>query len=508
MSDRIDQPGLEASDPPRPGSALWWRHSALRLRAGMAFGLIALVLSAGLAFAAYAVVRTSLLEDRMATSQRQAMTNARLLRSRLDPAPADMTTLLAGLQLGSGGEALLRLDGDWFSSSVDLSDDMLPDTLIEAVQDGSAAVQRFDTGPGPMLGVGIPIVASDAEYYEVASLENLESGLASLGRSLLVAASVATVIGAALGSWFSSLILAPLRRFAGVARQVADGETDRRLDATGDPDLEPLASSFNEMLDELDERIERERRFASDVSHEIRGPLATLAAAVSIVDRRRDRLPEEVVPAVDALDAQVREFNQLVQDLLEISRFDARTASLEIGELDLVALCRQVIEERGHDGVALHTGTDSVVVPADARRIGQVVANLLDNARIYAGGATDLTVSMNGDAVAVVVEDRGPGVPAEEREEIFERFHRGREARRGGAEGSGLGLALSSQHIHLHRGTLTVEDRPGGGARFIATWSVSAVRAASNHTETLAPSAGVPSAGAPSDGAPSDGTRQ
>ncbi|MFN7148580.1 MAG: ATP-binding protein, partial [Microthrixaceae bacterium] len=284
---------------------------------------------------------------------------------------------------------------------------------------------------------------------------------------------IATAAGAALGAMFSSVILQPLRRFAGVAARVSAGEDSTRLDAQGDADLEPLAEAFNEMLDELDARIERERRFASDVSHEIRGPVAALASAVSVVDRRRDQLPAEIVPVVDLLDEQVTTFNQLVLELLEISRFDARTAELAVEQVDLGQLCAKVVDERGHDGVVVHPAEPAILVRIDRRRIAQVVANLLDNAAAYAGGATDIRVERVGvdqpaSTVRVLVEDRGPGVDEAERDEIFNRFRRGGAANApGAAPGTGLGLALSRQHVELHGGRLSVEDREGGGARFV-----------------------------------------
>lgn len=486
-------PPAGSDRPPRPGSAGWWRRSALRLRAGLAFALMAMVLSSAMAVAAYALVRTNLLDERQTVAQSQAYTNARLLRTRLDPVPPDMSQLLAGLQVGGSGDSLLQVDDRWFSSSVEVTPSDLPPSLLGVVGDGAVGRQTVEVDGVPRLAVGVPVPAVDAEYYEVTSLAEVSSTLESLGRSLTVAAASATALGGLLGVAFSSVVLSPLRRFANVATRITHGEASSRLDAAGDADLEPLATSFNEMLDELDARVERERRFASDVSHEIKGPVAALASAVSIVDRRRDQLPAEIRPVVDALDDQVTAFNQLVLDLLEISRFDARTASLDPAPLDLVALCRRVLDERGHEGVPLsveRSGEGRVVVGppaglaadgdevaeagaavevvADRRRLEQVVANLLDNARAYAGGATDVTVTQEASRVLVAVEDRGPGVDPSEREEIFTRFRRGRAADAPGADGgTGLGLALSTQHVSLHGGRMWVEDRPGGGARFV-----------------------------------------
>jgi len=467
-----------------------WRHPALRIRAAIAFGLLALVLSASLAFVAYALVRSSLLSERKVTAERQAYTNARLLRSRVDPLPADMSQLLAGLQVGRAGDSLLEIDGRWFSSSVEATSAELPDDLTEVVAGGEVATQRFVYFDTPALAVGVPINAVEAHYFEITSLEEVQASLDRLSRSLFVAALVAAASGALIGSGLTSVILQPLRRFADVAERISNDESSTRLDAGGDADLEPLADSFNEMLDELDERIQRERRFASDVSHEIRGPVAALASALSIVDRRRAQLPAEIVPAIDALDEQVSAFNQLVLDLLEISRFDARTSQLHLVEVDLQTFCREVIEERGFRGITITATTgDARRVLVDRRRMEQVLSNLCENADRYAGGATDIVIEDCGPGrVCCVVEDRGPGVAASEREQIFLRFQRGAAADAPGApRGTGLGLALSAQHVQLHGGRLRVEDRPGGGARFVVE-----LAAAASASELSSDGAAVP----------------
>lgn len=502
----VETAGQDTDDttiPASPGQGGHRPHLPLRVRSGVAFAAMALILSAALALAAYVLVRSSLLTERKTVAERQAYTNARLLRARIDPVPADMSQLVSGLQVGGSGDSLLRIRGSWYSSSVEITSTEIPRSLAATVDAGDAGTQVFDHFGSPALAVGVPIAAVDAAYFEISSLEEVESTLARLGRSLLVAGAVATAVGGLLGALFSSAVLRPLRQFALVAKRIAgggstarsedaDGSPTARLDAAGDADLEPLAASFNEMLDELDARIERERRFASDVSHEIRGPVAALASAVSIVDRRRDQLPAEIVPVVDALEEQVTAFNQLVLDLLEISRFDARTAKLDTATVDLAELCERVLRGPGHDGIELAVEGPSVI-EGDRRRITQVISNLLENASRYAGGATHVricpvqppvdrdpaTESAAGTAVdlaeeqlmgwvAIRVEDRGPGVPPAERELIFGRFHRGRAADTADAPpGTGLGLAVSREHVELHGGRLWVEDRPGGGASFV-----------------------------------------
>jgi two-component system sensor histidine kinase MtrB len=435
------------------------------VRAGVAFGITALVLSVIVALGVFAAVRSNLIDERQEAAIRQAYGNARVVRTRVDPPPADVASVLTGLQVGPAGDALLEVDGRWYASSVGVDREAVPPALRSVVDGGDAGWQRFDGPEGTELAVGVPINAVDARYYELTTFDEVESTFTTIRRSLVIALVVATVVGAGVGIALSGVILEPLRRIGSVARGIAAGDR-RRLDAQGDPELEPLAEPFNEMLDELDARIAREARFASDVTHELRGPLMALSSAVAVVNRRRGELPPEAVEAVDALDVQVRAFNALVLDLLEISRFDARTASLELREVDLVELCRAVLDERG-EAVPVE-GPQGVRARLDARRVQQVLVNLLDNAANYAGGAIAVRVSeVPGGRVRIEVDDAGAGVPAAEKELIFSRFARGGAGTQPGApRGTGLGLALSAQHVQLHGGSISVEDRPGGGARF------------------------------------------
>jgi two-component system sensor histidine kinase MtrB len=223
------------------------------------------------------------------------------------------------------------------------------------------------------------------------------------------------------------------------------------------------------MVGELEERARREPRFASDVSHDLRGPLAALSAAVAVVQRRRDHLPPEASVAVEALEDQVESFNRLVVDLLEISRFEAGTATLDSRNVDVLEFVRAALIEAGRDVPVSCTARYSPRVEIDPRRMLRVVVNLLDNAANYAGGATAVRIeSAPEHHVAIAVEDQGPGVPEGLREAIFDRYERGLAAHDPTiAKGTGLGLTLAAQHVQLHGGTIRVEPTPGGGTRFV-----------------------------------------
>jgi len=239
-----------------------------------------------------------------------------------------------------------------------------------------------------------------------------------------------------------------------------------------DADLGALVNSFNDMARALQERIERDARFASDVSHELRSPLMTLAASIEVMDNQRDDLPDRARVALDLMVGDVVRFQQLVEDLLEISRFDAGVVRLELEEVHLAELVMQAVSHSTEADVPVELDAElaGVVVQADKRRIVRVIANLLDNAGKYGDGATRVELRRKGGDVQIAVEDDGPGVPEGDRDRIFQRFNRGTSARqRGDVDGVGLGLALVKEHITIHGGRVWVEDKPDGspGARFV-----------------------------------------
>ena len=441
------------------------RRLGLRARATVAFGVTALVLSITIAVVGYALVRSYLIDQRESAAVDQAYANARVLRVALEAPDPEVPSILAGLQTIGGGEVLLRYQGRWATSSIGTDPDDLPDSLVSAVVDEvHAARQQHRLRGRPRLVVGVPVPAVDAALFQAFPQDDIERTLNRLGTALAIAGATATIVAAAVGRYASGAVLRPLADVAVAADRIADGDLGLRLDPKGDPDLEPFVEPFNEMVQTLAARIEREQRFASDVSHELRSPLAALAAAVEVTHRRRDQLPETVVTAVDAMADQVSAFNKLVLDLLEISRFDAGTARVDLEPLDLHRFLCDLAEPREVEVI----GGEHAVVAADRVRLQQIVTNLLDNADRYAGGADRIVVEPDVGVVRIAVDDQGPGVPEEEKEAIFDRFARGAVAFEPGApKGTGIGLALVREHAELHGGRAWCEDRPGGGARFV-----------------------------------------
>lgn len=451
------------------------RRFSVRARLILAFGLGSLVSSAVLAGATWALVRDNLIDSRVTAALQQVFRNADEVLDTLPQLTDDreIPDLLRGLGASpEGSRPILVRDVQPIPAFAEFGAEVLPRSLRRLVESGEPARQRYPLNGEPTLAVGIPLPSVDADYYEIVSLAELDDTLNSLSVALVGAGLVTTLSGAALGWFVSRRVLRPLAQVGQAAEAIAGGNLDTRLEVRADPDLAPLAASFNEMAQALQGRIERDARFASDVSHELRSPLMTLAASIEVLQGRRDDLPERAQRALDLLVADVARFQTLVEDLLEISRIDAGAARLQLDEVLLPELVMQAVAASSDTDVpvSVDAGIADLVVEADKRRLVRVIANLVDNARKYGGGACEVSLRRAPGGVEIAVEDAGPGVPSEDRDRVFERFARGGEAgRRGSGEGVGLGLALVAEHVRLHGGTVWVEERPGGepGARFV-----------------------------------------
>jgi signal transduction histidine kinase len=434
-----------------------------------AFAGGALLLSVALSLLTFGLARGYLLAQRQRSAFRQAEVNARLVAGALR-SPVDVPQLLASLQSPTGSTGVVFHEGRWFAASLEVGRDALPEPFrTRVLEERTRLRQRFALNGELRLAAGLPLPGGDA-YFEVFQFTELERTLRTLRLSLSIA-GVATVAGATvLGVWASRRVLGPLAEIGTIATSIADGELDARLDVGDDEELAALATSFNRMVASLQERIERDARFASNVSHELRSPLTALKSAVQAMQTRRSGLDERTSRSLDLLAGEVSRFERLVQDLLEISRFDAGVVHASFDQVYLGELVLRSLEALGDGEVPLEVaaGATEVVVEADKRRLERVVANLVENARTHGGGVFRVGIEAEGDRVRIVVEDRGPGVSAGDRSRVFERFFRGQQAGRpSGSGGVGLGLALVAEHARLHGGRVWVEDAEPGGARFV-----------------------------------------
>ncbi len=432
-----------------------------------AFAVGGLVVSATLSAFTYLWARTYLVDQRQSSAVHQADANAQLMRTLLEPHSPDVARLLNSLQTPSTAQSVVWHAGRWYGTSALAGPDALPAELRNAViSKDRAARQRYQRSGAQVLAVGIPLSRTDS-YFEIFSLSNLDSTLGALGESLIAASVLGFLVSLAIGAWATRRVLRPVREIGAAAAAISAGRLDARLDAGGDQELAELATGFNSMVDTLQRRIERDARFASDVSHELRSPLTTLHSAVTVMQRRRHQLDAKAARALDLLGDEVNRFDHLVEDLLEISRYDAGVVHVDLEPVDVVALTKGLLAEADQAVELKATGADATIV-IDRRRLAQALRNVIRNAVIHAGGLTAAAVSVGEQWTEISLEDRGPGISDDERNAIFERFARGRAAgRRSSGSGVGLGLALVAEHLRLQGGTIRVDAVNPSGSCFV-----------------------------------------
>jgi len=444
--------------------------NGVRARATWAVALAVLVASATMALLTFWLTRSYLADQRDELARRQAYLNARLLQEVLPATSTDaIPEVLASLTRESDSQVLLVIDGRPLGSSVGLDVDDLPTDVTAAVAAGDAARRRIEVDGRPVELIGVPLLDGQAAYYELFPLTELASTLRTMTLTLATSAAVSLVIGAGLGATLARRVLRPLGVTSDVARRVSSGELDRRLPPTTDRQVAPLYESFNGMVDTLAARIEREQRFAADVSHELRTPLTALVSSVSVLERMGEDLPPRAQLATEILVDQVEHLRSLVLDLLEMSRLEAGVDSAQMEPVEVGPLMERLLRSRPTAPPPV-LQVDELPGPLllDPRRIERVMANLLDNADAYAGGAVGVTVTTGDNGtVELIVDDAGPGVAPGERQAIFERLHRGEAARQSSHRGSGLGLALASELLRMQGGSIRVDESPAGGARFV-----------------------------------------
>ena len=442
----------------------------LRTRIVAYFSLATFIGVLILSIVTFAATRNYLVDKATTSARDQALANAQLVRTLVGTSRADAGEVVTDLRTQPGGYAVLHLGKEnlfYAQAPLRFTQSNLPTDFVKNALAGKSGVQRVDFLGRPYEAVAIAVPAVDATYFEVFPINDVADTLGTI-RSILIAAVLAiTVVAGVIGFLLSGNVLYPLRRVTEAATTIAEGSLATRLEPESDPELQQLVDSFNGMADAVQERIEREERFASDVSHELRSPITSLGAAVEVLKGRSDELSERNRQALEIIATQVRRFDRTVLDLLELSRLDARAGQENREELHLTALVERIASRHGYASVLVVSDLgDDDIVYLDRRRVERILLNLLDNARDHAGGASEILISSDDSGnLLLIVDDNGPGVGVSERLRIFERFARGTASRN--SVGSGLGLAIVSEHARALGGRAYVDTSPSGGARFV-----------------------------------------
>jgi two-component system sensor histidine kinase MtrB len=416
---------------------------------------------------------------------RQALDDARdqavfdlsvLIPERLPPDPAidDIVASRLGDNFQQRGiETIVDLgQGDPYVSNLGLRGalDRLPPDLTTRVAAGELAYAWTDIGAAPVLVVGGRLVPSGPDFYFFHDVGTLETTLAQLRLALGGGALVLVLVALLAARSIARGVLSPVEAAGRAAERIELGDFSARVSVTSRDEFGAWAERFNRMAAALGETIGRleeaqaqNRRFVADVSHELRTPLAALVAEASILREHLEALPPDSRRAGELLVADVARLRALVDDLMELSRFDAAAERVSAEPVDLGRLVSVVAAARLPDA-GLRVPEAPLFVESEPRRLERIVGNLLDNAREHAPDSpVEISVEVDGDEVVVAVADSGPGVPGDQLERIFERFHKADPSRHDGS--SGLGLAIAAEHAALLGGYLRAMNRPEGGLR-------------------------------------------
>jgi two-component system sensor histidine kinase MtrB len=419
-------------------------------------------------------VQHVLTSNQKQTDLRQSYVDAALVRSTLYTSPLQLANELNSIERATSSSVLVQTHNQWLSKSHGAATNDVSPAIIRTVSAGHATEQTIDIHGQVIFIVGVPIPAVETQVFEVFQLADLEHTLQIMLLMLGAGALLTSLVGLSGGLWVARRAVRPLEKVSAAAVLIADGELTTRLVVDqADQEVQQLTESFNAMVSQLVERLERDARFASNVSHELRSPMTTLATTAAVLGQHRDELSSAGQESLDLLVADLSIFQSLVEDLLEMSQNDAGVLRREFETVAAVELVRQSVRSgaQRHGFVAPPVVVDddvqSLSVDVDRRRFERVITNLIDNAHRYAGGATAVGVATDHVNLIVNVDDAGPGVTREEREQVFQRFFRGRAAHdRGIARGTGLGLALVREHVESFGGSISVDESPEGGARF------------------------------------------
>ncbi len=318
----------------------------LRGRVTLALALVALVLSFVVGATVWVTVSGYLISKRTQAAVAQTGANVEQVRRGIASPGVSPPQLLAQLPREIGSTSLLLVDGTWSTTSLQVNRDILPAPLSAAVLAGRPMHQRIRTDRGPQLVVGLPLTDQGNAYFEIFTLNELDQTLRTLSTMLWVVMLSVPLSGLLLGRWALQPAFRPLDRVAAAASAIAAGDLTTRLDPRGDPGLTTIAASFNETAEKLERRVRADAKFAADVSHELRSPLTTMVTALDLFEPSRPHLAPAGREALDLLRAEVRRFEHLVDDLLEISRADAGSANVVLDVVALSEFVRRAVPAR------------------------------------------------------------------------------------------------------------------------------------------------------------------
>ena len=368
----------------------------------------------------------------------------------------------------------------------------IPKSLSDRVRKSSDITWQYVTmrylqgtsAPGLAIGQKVQIPnAGQYEMYIVFSLTNEEKTLNLINTYLLIAGLILIILITLITWLVVRQVIKPVREAARIATEFTSGDFRQRMKVYSQDEISTLGRAFNEMAESLEQQIARlenlsrvQQRFVSDVSHELRTPLTTLRMASEVIAASRDDFDPTVARSTELLVAQLDRFERLLEDLLEVSRFDAEVAVLEAVDFDIVELVNRcaddlalVAKERKTE-IYVKSAEPVIMIKADIRRVERILRNLLANAIDHSEEVQiDVQIKASERDVAIGVRDYGIGLDENSLTRVFDRFWRADPSRARTRGGTGLGLSIALEDARLHNGELEAWGRPGRGAHFVVT---------------------------------------
>ncbi|MEU9509360.1 HAMP domain-containing sensor histidine kinase [Micromonospora sp. NPDC048170] len=461
------------------------RASGLRVRLLLAFTLLGLTTTAVVASGSYFQARRVILQqaqDAAVVSLTDQLSKVYPLR-RLPPTQDELDSMAAILS-DRDSSVVLHYHGMRTRGS-QLPEPFTPE-LREVVRGGKVAWQRVSLKGQPVLLIGTQLMIdepdgtsrpSGLEVYAVHSLIPEKQSIDQLATLAWMTGGLSLGLAVLLALLAAAGVLRPVRELGRAAHRLGQGDLRTRLVVRGTDELADVARTFNNTAQTLERqvgelrRMESDaRRFVADVSHELRTPLAAMTAVTDVLDEEADGLPGDAGRAARLVSQETQNLVRLVDDLIEVSRFDSGTARLALDDVDVAAAVTATLRVRGWaDQVRAELPPD-VMARLDPRRLDVIVANLVGNAFRHGAVPVSLRLHAEPDWFTIEVTDQGPGLEPEVLPHVFERFYKADTARTR-SEGSGLGLAVAWENARLHRyagqpGSLVAGNAPAGGAVF------------------------------------------
>ena len=455
----------------------WLR--GLRARLVAAFALVTIIGAVAAAWASAAVASNALVDS----YERQLTQTVTEQITAVAPSltyPLDQTAV-DRLRATVGDNTLVTYEDLRSSSGAAVG--LITPQLREAVRTGERLVaQRISADAASWLLIGTPIMItgpdgtrerSGVEVYVVRDLADVERQIDDVAAAAAGTAALALPLAGLLALMAAASVLRPVRTLRDTARRLAAGDLDARSQPRGSDELAELTATVNDMAGSVQasmtamQRMQADaKRFAADVSHELRTPLSTLTAVVEVLEGATADLDEDARESAQMAIVETQRLVRLVEDLMEVSRFDAGTAVLRLEPGDIVAAVAESLRARGWlDRVRLAAPAQAWV-RMDRRRVDVIVANLVGNALRHGEPPIEVRIESLPGRVRIEVADAGPGLSASVLPLVFERFYKADAARTRSA-GSGLGLAIAWENARLHGGELSAENREEGGACFV-----------------------------------------